>query len=135
MSADIVVVSCGAINSAALLLRSANSDHPNGLANRSGVVGPALHGTYELGRHGPSLCPNPTVFQKTLSVNDFYSASSEWEFPMGHISFVGKLDVDTLRAGLRRLPRMEPELMAQPFARFLADLGGPSRSRKPGHDQ
>ena len=32
----IVVVSCGAINSAALLLRSANHQHPKGLANSSG---------------------------------------------------------------------------------------------------
>ena len=39
-----------------------------------------------------SKCPNPTVFQKTLGINDFYFGSKEWEFPMGHISFVGKLD-------------------------------------------
>ena len=38
-SADIVVVSCGAINSAALLLRSANDRHPNGLGNSSDTVG------------------------------------------------------------------------------------------------
>src|SRR5690348_14063810 len=38
-SADIVVVACGAVNSAALLLRSANDQHPDGLANGSGVVG------------------------------------------------------------------------------------------------
>ena len=37
-----------------------------------------------------SKCPNPTVFQKTLAVNDFYFGSPEWAFPMGHISFVGK---------------------------------------------
>jgi choline dehydrogenase-like flavoprotein len=44
-------------------------------------------------------CPNPTVFQKTLSVNDYYQASREWPYPMGHISFVGKLDGETLKAG------------------------------------
>src|SRR5713101_3512531 len=38
ISADVVVVSAGAINSAALLLRSANERHPNGLANGSDVV-------------------------------------------------------------------------------------------------
>ena len=37
--ADIVVVSCGAANSAALLLNSANDQHPAGLANGSGQVG------------------------------------------------------------------------------------------------
>ena len=46
-----------------------------------------------------SKCPNPTVFQKTLSVNDFYLGSEEWPHPMGHISFVGKLDGETLKAG------------------------------------
>jgi choline dehydrogenase-like flavoprotein len=99
VSADIVVVSCGAINSAALLLRSANSDHPHGLANRSGVVGRHYMGHTNSVVLALALCPNPTIFQKTLSVNDFYSASSEWEFPMGHISFTGKLDAETLRAG------------------------------------
>src|SRR5450631_696761 len=37
--AAIIVVSCGAINSAALLLKSANEQHPNGLANNSGLLG------------------------------------------------------------------------------------------------
>jgi len=46
-----------------------------------------------------SKCPNPTVFQKTLGVNDFYFGSPEWAHPMGHISFVGKLDGATLRGG------------------------------------
>ena len=39
-----------------------------------------------------SLCPNPTIFQKSLSINDFYGPSADWDFPMGHISFVGKFD-------------------------------------------
>jgi choline dehydrogenase-like flavoprotein len=114
VSADVVVVSCGAINSAALLLRSANSDHPNGLANRSGVVGRHYMGHTNSVVMALSLCPNPTIFQKTLSVNDFYGASSEWKFPMGHISFVGKLDLDTLRAGAPTIaPGWSLELMAQ----------------------
>lgn len=98
-TANIVVVSAGAINSAALLLRSANDKHPNGLANGSDVVGRHYMGHINSVLMAISKCPNPTVFQKTLSVNDFYLASKEWEFPMGHISFVGKLDGDTLKAG------------------------------------
>ena len=39
LRAGIVVVACGATNSPALLLRSANGAHPDGLANRSGLVG------------------------------------------------------------------------------------------------
>jgi len=98
-SADIVVVSCGAINSAALLLRSANDRHPNGLANGSGVVGRHYMGHINSVLMAVSKCPNPTVFQKSLSINDFYFGSEEWEYPMGHISFVGKLDAETLKAG------------------------------------
>jgi choline dehydrogenase-like flavoprotein len=39
LAADIVVVSCGAANSAKLLLASASDKHPNGLANGSDQVG------------------------------------------------------------------------------------------------
>jgi choline dehydrogenase-like flavoprotein len=98
-SADIVVSSCGAINSAALLLRSANQQHPRGLANSSDVVGRHYMGHVNSVLMAISKCPNPTTFQKTLAVNDFYFGSRDWEYPMGHISFVGKLDADTLRAG------------------------------------
>jgi len=98
-SGSIVVVSCGAINSAALLLRSANDKHRNGLANGSDVVGRHYMGHVNSVLMAISKCPNPTVFQKTLAVNDFYLGSKEWEYPMGHISFVGKLDGDALRGG------------------------------------
>ena len=98
-SGDIVVTSGGAINSAALLLRSANDKHPNGLANGSGVVGRHYMGHVNAVLMAIAKCPNPTVFQKTLSVNDYYHASKEWPYPMGHISFVGKLDGETLKAG------------------------------------
>jgi choline dehydrogenase-like flavoprotein len=113
-SADIVVISCGAINSAALLLRSANDKHPDGLANASGVVGRHYMGHVNSVLMAISKCPNPTVFQKTLAVNDFYFGSKDWEYPMGHISFVGKLDGDTLKAGAPALaPGFTLELMAQ----------------------
>jgi choline dehydrogenase-like flavoprotein len=98
-SANVVVVSCGAINSAALLLRSANDKHPRGLANGSDVVGRHYMGHVNSVLMAVSKCPNPTTFQKTLAVNDFYFSSKDWQFPMGHISFVGKLDGETLKAG------------------------------------
>jgi choline dehydrogenase-like flavoprotein len=98
-SADIIAVSAGAINSSALLLRSANEKHPNGLGNSSDIVGRHYMGHVNSVMMALSKCPNPTTFQKTLAVNDFYFGSKEWEHPMGHISFVGKLDGDTLKAG------------------------------------
>jgi len=111
---SIVVVCCGAINSAALLLRSANDRHPNGLANSSDVVGRHYMGHTNSVLMAISKCPNPTVFQKTLSVNDSYLGSKSFEYPMGHISFVGKLDAVTLRAGAPAIaPGFTLELMAK----------------------
>ncbi len=98
-SADVVVVSCGAINSAALLLRSANDKHPNGLANSSDIVGRHYMGHVNSVMLAVSKCPNPTLYQKTLAVNDFYLGSKEWNHPMGHFSFVAKLDGVALSAG------------------------------------
>jgi len=113
-SGDLVIVSCGAINSAALLLRSANDKHPNGLANSSDVVGRHYMGHTNSVLMAISKCSNPTIFQKTLSVNDFYFGSNDFEYPMGHISFVGKLDAITLRAGAPAIaPGFTLELMAK----------------------
>jgi choline dehydrogenase-like flavoprotein len=113
-SADIVVVSAGAINSAALLLRSASDQHPRGLANSSDVVGRHYMGHVNSVLMSISKCPNPTIFQKTLSLNDFYFGSDDWQFPMGHISFVGKLDAATLSAGAPAIaPKWTLDLMAK----------------------
>ncbi|HET9041359.1 MAG TPA: GMC family oxidoreductase [Gemmatimonadales bacterium] len=113
-SADIVVVSAGAINSAALLLRSVSDQHPRGLANGSDVVGRHYMGHINSVLMALSKCPNPTVFQKTLALNDYYFGSPEWPFPMGHISFVGKLDGATLSAGAPAIaPGWTLELMGK----------------------
>jgi choline dehydrogenase-like flavoprotein len=105
--ADIVVVSAGAINSAALLLKS-------GIANSSGVVGRHYMGHVNSVLMAISKCPNPTIFQKSLSVNDFYFGTKDWDLPMGHISFVGKLDGITLKAGAPPLtPGWTLDKMAQ----------------------
>jgi len=98
-SASLVVVSCGAINSAALLLRSASDKHPRGLANTSDVVGRHYMGHVNSVMLALSKCPNPTLYQKTLAVNDFYFGSKDWNYPMGHFSFVAKLDGVALSAG------------------------------------
>jgi len=113
-SADVVVVSCGAINSAALLLRSANDRHPSGLANSSDQVGRNYMAHLNSVMLAVSKCENPTVFQKTLGLNDFYFKSNDWDFPMGHISFVGKTDANVLAAGAPSIvPGFTLELMAK----------------------
>ena len=84
-SADIVVIACGALSSALLLLRSANDKHPRGLANRSDQVGRNYM------RHNQSILMalmrerNDTVFQKTLAVADYYFGSEDWDYPLGLI--------------------------------------------------
>ena len=118
-SAGVVVVSAGAINSASLLLRSANDRHPNGLANRSGVVGRHYMGHVNSILMAVSTCPNPTIFQKTLSVNDFYFGDEDFQYPMGHISFVGKLDGATLSAGA---PAIAPGFTLDLMARHSLDF-------------
>jgi choline dehydrogenase-like flavoprotein len=117
--ADVVVVACGAINSAALLLRSASDRHPNGLANGSDMVGRHYMGHTNSVLFAISRHPNPTVFQKTLGLNDFYFASKEWEFPMGHISFVGKFDANMFAAGA---PPFAPHLTLDFIAKHSLDF-------------
>ncbi len=117
--AGAVVVSCGAINSAALLLRSASERHPNGLANGSDVVGRHYMGHINSVLMALSLEPNPTVFQKTLGLNDFYFGAPDWEHPMGHISFVGKLDAVTLSAGA---PPFAPGWSLEAMAKHSLDF-------------
>jgi len=114
LSADIVVSACGAINSAALLLRSKNDQHPRGLANGSDTVGRHYMGHTNSVLMALSKCPNPTIFQKSLSVNDFYFGAPGWNYPMGHISFVGKLDGETLKGGAPAIaPGWSLDLMAK----------------------
>jgi choline dehydrogenase-like flavoprotein len=118
-TAGVVVVACGAINSAALLLRSANERHPRGLANSSDLVGRHYMGHINSVLLAVSKCPNPTVFQKTLGLNDFYFGSDDWPYPMGHISFVGKLDGVALSAGA---PPLVPGFTLDMLARHSLDF-------------
>ena len=94
-TADAFALCAGAVNSAALLLRSATDQHPEGLANSSGRVGRHFmrHVTSKL-YTASSEAPNPTLFQKTLALNDFYfgiPGDPEWEgVPLGHVHLMGK---------------------------------------------
>jgi len=112
-SGDVVVVSAGAVNSAALLLRSAGDRHPRGLANGSDVVGRHYMCHLNSMLLAVSRDPNPTRFQKTWGLNDFYHATPGFEFPMGHISMIGKTDASILRAGA---PRLAPEWTLEKMA-------------------
>ena len=117
-SADIVVVACGALSSALLLLRSTSDQHPKGLANGSDLVGRNYM------RHNMSVLmalmkePNDTVFQKTLAVSDYYFGSPEHEYPLGLIQMCATSHGEQIRAEavpgwLSFLPEMPFEKMAE----------------------
>ncbi len=89
-SGNIVVISCGAANSARLLLMSANDKHPKGLANGSDQVGRNYMFHNSSAMVAVSLHENTTQFQKTLSVNDFYFKSKEFDYPLGNLQMIGK---------------------------------------------
>jgi len=97
-SADVVVVACGAINSATLLLRSTNERHPTGLGNASGMVGRHYMRHNCSALMAISKTPNPTIFQKTLALNDFYFGAPDWEYPLGEIQMLGKSDGEMINA-------------------------------------
>ncbi len=61
----------------------------------------------------------PTVFPKSLSVNDFYFGTKDWDLPMGHIGFVGKLDSITLKAGA---PAVAPSSTLEKMAQHSRDF-------------
>ena len=89
--ASLVILACGAVNSPALLLRSANDKHPLGLANSSGLVGRrymAHLATMMEGFH--PFRKNTTVFQKTVAINDFYLRGPGVDYPLGQIQAQGR---------------------------------------------
>jgi choline dehydrogenase-like flavoprotein len=115
LSARVVVVACGAINSAALLLASASTAHPRGLANGSDQLG--RNYMCHLNSVLLALSPwrrNATVFQKTIGVNDFYLDSGDpaFPYPLGHVQLLGKVTGAVLKAQRPHLP--------QPFADWFA---------------
>ncbi len=93
---DIVVLSCGAINSAALLLRSANEKHPQGLANSSDLVGRNLMKQLMTVVVQITNTPNSGLFQRTRYINDFYWGDENFAYPMGHIQNSGGILQDVI---------------------------------------
>jgi choline dehydrogenase-like flavoprotein len=99
VEAPLFVVSCGAVNSAALLLRSASDAHPEGLANSSGLVGRnyMAHLATMLGAFMPPR--HDTVFQKTVAINDFYLRGPDGDYPLGQIQSQGRSNATVAKSG------------------------------------
>ena len=89
--AGVFIMSCGAVNSAAVLLRSSGGKHPNGVANSSGLVGKRYMAHLATMMQGFSpLKKNETVFQKTVAINDFYLRGPKSRYPLGQIQSQGR---------------------------------------------
>jgi len=117
-SGDVVVVACGAVNSAVLLLNSANEQHPNGLANSSDQVGRNFMKHLAAAVVGLSLKENHSVFQKTLAINDYYWGEPGFEYPMGHVQLLGKVNHRMLALDV---PKIAPTLALRIAAKRTVD--------------
>ena len=109
-----VLVACGAVNSATLLLRSASPAHENGLGNGFDQVGRnyMVHNNTVLLALRP-FKRNDTTFQKTLAVNDFYGPDNPRSaYPLGNLQLIGKVHEGTLKGARPRVPRPLRAFMA-----------------------
>ena len=113
IAASTFVLSAGAINSAALLLRSANARNPRGLANSSDVVGRhyMTHNTSALMAVHPFKV-NKTQFPKTLAVHDYYFGDGEGNTPLGSLQLLGKIKEPMLRGALGAVPKFVRSALA-----------------------
>lgn len=129
VSAKIVVVAAGAINSTALLLNSATTAAPRGISNSSDVVGRYYMAHNQTALMGLALRSNDTVFQKTLAINHFYFGEPGFGFPMGHVQMLGKLQGGMLSANVPFLPKGVGRTMARhsiDLIAFSEDLPDPN---------
>ena len=103
---DLFVLAAGAVNSAAILLRSVHAKHPSGLANSSGMVGRHYmnHNCTAVMAIRP-LRANREPFQKTLALNDFYLGDGDGSPPLGNLQLLGKIMEPMLRGEIRSVPR------------------------------
>jgi choline dehydrogenase-like flavoprotein len=118
---QIVVVSCGASNSARLLLASASDKHPRGLANGSDQVGRNYMCHNNQVVMAVSKEPNPTRYQKTLGLNDFYFQGPNTDYPLGNISMVGKSQAPMFR-GEKHIAKLAPLWSLEMLAKHGVDF-------------
>lgn len=94
----LVVLAAGAVQSAALLLRS-------GVANRSDQVGRNFmnHNSSALLAIDPRW-RNTAIYQKTLAINDFYLSDGRGGPPLGNVQLLGRVTAPILKANVKGVP-------------------------------
>jgi choline dehydrogenase-like flavoprotein len=119
---SIVVVSAGAAHSAKLLLMSANDKHPHGLANESDQVGRNYMFHTSQAVLAISKEPNPTKYQKTLGLNDFYFGMDDFKYPVGSIQMVGKSQAPMYRGEKPIETLLAPTWVLEKLAEHAVDF-------------
>ena len=122
-SGDLVVVSCGALNSALLLLKSANDAHPTGLANSSDQVGRNYMRHNNVALMALSKEPNPTRFQKTLAMNEWYLKGEDADYPWGGIQMLGKSNGEQLKGKAPHFLKWATKLVPNSPMQMIAHHG------------
>ncbi|QFY62975.1 GMC family oxidoreductase (plasmid) [Rhizobium grahamii] len=101
----IVILAAGAVQSAALLLRSANDRFRTGLANSSDQVGRNFmnHNSSAVIGVSPTF-KNTSIYQKTLAFNDFYLSDGNGGPPLGNVQLLGRVSGKILKGSLPQVP-------------------------------
>jgi choline dehydrogenase-like flavoprotein len=121
-AADVVVVACGAANTAKLLLQSASDKHPSGLANGSDQVGRNYMFHDSTAVLALSREENHTAYQKTLGLNDFYFGADDFDYPLGNVQMVGKSQAEMFRGERPRETKLAPEWTLERMAHHAVDF-------------
>jgi choline dehydrogenase-like flavoprotein len=114
LNPKLVVLAAGAVNSALLLLASANGAMPKGLANRADQVG--RHFMNHNSSAALAIDPfrrNDSIYQKTIGLNDFYLDDGRGGPPLGNVQLLGKISGAILKSQLRMAPEFALEMMAR----------------------
>jgi choline dehydrogenase-like flavoprotein len=119
---DLVVLACGAANTAKLLLVSATDEHPKGLANGSDQVGRNYMFHNSAAVLALSKDENPTIFQKTLGLNDFYFAGDGHDYPLGNIQMVGKSQAPMFHGEKPGETKLAPHWSLERIAKHAIDF-------------
>lgn len=112
LAPKLVILGAGAINSAAILLRSPSPDG-KGLANSSDQVGRNFmnHNSSAMLAIDPRR-RNDSVYQKTLMLNDYYLSDGKGGKPLGNVQLLGKIDGTILKSNVRFAPKFAVDFMA-----------------------
>ena len=109
--AGLFIASCGAVNSAALLLRS-------GIGNSSGLVGRnymAHVATMFSAYRWDDVDAGPHKFQKTIAINDYYRANGSRPYPLGHIQSQGTIHPEMVWGGAPPLLKLGLKIVVGTF--------------------